>query len=348
MLGCHDFCGYYEWTFHYLRRRFGNQALQEYWANSIAADSQQHYLDSTGKNGLQGLYRTWSKTGVDEECDWSVTLDEPNNLLRLDMRECPSKGFLIANDLNADEDYCDHCMGWIGPALHQIGAEVAAHEHNHCGQCWWEIRLLNEEQPPVAASTDIRRDPRWQSGYLDRFSHHVRLPIVERSDANGWADILQDWFRFATRLVALDMGSPCPTLGAQDALVVSGQRYAEENLPQERLTAVILDHDPKSLADVAGQFHANDTRPLLLHPYLPKQPKLNFAEYRLPRALPILPLLIQLGEYCHRPHSAAPSFCDFATMLARSLQKSVACHSCKSRQHAEVNRAILRSDRGLL
>jgi hypothetical protein len=140
MLGCHDFCGYYEWTFHYLRRNFGEAALKDYWQQAIAADSQQHYLNAARQEGLRGLHETWSQTGVDEKCDWTVTLDEPGNVLRLDMRECPSKGFLLDNDLNADEDYCDHCMGWIGPALQQIGVEVAAHEHNHCGQCWWEIQ----------------------------------------------------------------------------------------------------------------------------------------------------------------------------------------------------------------
>ena len=101
MLGCQDFCGYYEWTFHYLRRRFGKDALLNYWADAIAADSQQHYLEAAQLEGLRGLYNSWSKTGVEEECDWTVTLDESNNNLRLDMRQCPSKGCLLDRDLNA-------------------------------------------------------------------------------------------------------------------------------------------------------------------------------------------------------------------------------------------------------
>ena len=170
MLGCQDFCGYYEWTFHYLRRNFGRSGLEKYWAQAVAADAQQHYIRAGKDNGLRGLYESWFKTGVDEKCDWTVTLDEDHNLLRLDMRECPSKGYLLKNNLNADEDYCDHCIGWIGPALNAIGAEVAAHEHNHCGQCWWEMRMKDKDYTPLEVIDDIRNDPRWQRGYLDRFA----------------------------------------------------------------------------------------------------------------------------------------------------------------------------------
>ena len=120
MLGCQDFCGYYEWTFHYVRFHWGQEAIQRLWAEAIGGDSQQHYSESASHAGLRGLYQTWTKTGVEECCDWTFTLDETRNILRSDMRECPSKGFLIQHDLNADEDYCDHCMGWTIPALAKL------------------------------------------------------------------------------------------------------------------------------------------------------------------------------------------------------------------------------------
>ena len=321
MLGCHDFCGYYEWTFHYLRRQFGEAALEEYWSDAIAADSQQHYLDAAREEGLRGLYKTWAQTGEDEECDWTVTLDEPNNLLRLDMRECPSKGFLLAGDLNADEDYCDHCMGWIGPALHQIGAEVAAHEHNHCGQCWWEIRNVAKDQLPVDVATDIRRDARWQNGYLDRYSHQEKLPVLGSSDAVDSVAVLRRWFETATQIVALDVGTPLAPIGPNTALVVSGRRYAEGDLPLELVRGVMLEHDPELLAAVAQQYHAASTPPLLMHPYLPQQPRLNFAAHELPRAVPLFPLLIRAGVYRHVPGQDKPGFHTLAGMLAAALQK---------------------------
>jgi len=332
MLGCHDFCGYYEWTFHYLRRRFGEAALNDYLSNAIATDSQLHYLDAARKEGLRGLYKSWAQTGADESCDWTVTLDESSNLLRLDMRECPSKGFLLDNDLNADEDYCDHCIGWIGPALHQIGAEVVTHEHNHCGQCWWEMRLVGKDNPPADVAVDIRRDARWQSGYLDRFSHHEKLPVLDGGDAIDWADVVRRWFAAATQIVALDVGAPVPSIAPNTALVVSGRRFAEGELPLEHVHGVILEHDPDVLAAVARQYHAASTPALLMHPYLPQQPRLNFAAHDLPRAVPLLPLMIRTGVYRHAPGQQQPAFPALAAMLAAALQKDTVT-ACPSSPH---------------
>jgi hypothetical protein len=96
------------------------------------------------------------------------------------MHDCPSKGFLIRNGLGAYHDYCDHCMGWIGPMLKQAGF-VVDHEHNHCGQCWWEIRRLSDNTPPsepgtLAGSDDVRLRPDWRKpgAKLDVYQHSNR------------------------------------------------------------------------------------------------------------------------------------------------------------------------------
>ncbi len=46
MLGCQDFCGYYDWTFHFVRRSWGQEAVRQLWAEAIGGDSQQHYAQS--------------------------------------------------------------------------------------------------------------------------------------------------------------------------------------------------------------------------------------------------------------------------------------------------------------
>jgi hypothetical protein len=46
MLGCHDFCGYYDWTFAHVVQHFGNEALRDLWSNAIGADAQRHYLQA--------------------------------------------------------------------------------------------------------------------------------------------------------------------------------------------------------------------------------------------------------------------------------------------------------------
>ena len=180
MLGCHDFCGHYDWTFHYVYRCWGQEAVRRLWGEAIGGEAQQHYSESALRAGLRGLYEQWSKTGVEESCDWTFTLDEAKNVLRLDMRECPSKGFLIKNDLHAYDDYCDHCMGWMIPLLTKVGVEVIEHEHNHCGQCWVTMRMQDRPSQPlqIDVDVDIRNDARWKRGHLDRWAHNQPLPPI--------------------------------------------------------------------------------------------------------------------------------------------------------------------------
>ena len=82
MLGCQDFCGYYDWTFHHVQREFGEAAVKRLWSEAIGGESQLHYLQAALQKGLLGLYQTWVQTGEDESCDWTFTLDEDRNVLR--------------------------------------------------------------------------------------------------------------------------------------------------------------------------------------------------------------------------------------------------------------------------
>jgi hypothetical protein len=115
---------------------------------------------------------------------WGHTLEEEgagcptamtDRVFRMDMHACPSKGFLLRNDLAAYPDYCDHCMGWIGPLLRRAGY-VVDHQHNHCGQCWWEIRRADDPAPPsppggLAGENDVRLRADWkQSQSLDTYT----------------------------------------------------------------------------------------------------------------------------------------------------------------------------------
>ena len=329
MLGCQDFCGYYEWTFHYLRRNFGQSGLEKYWARAVAADAQQHYIQAGMENGLRGLYESWFKTGIDELCEWTVTFAEDQNLLRLDMRECPSKGFLLENGLNADEDYCDHCVGWIGPALNAVGGEVVAHEHNHCGQCWWEMRMKDREYLPVKAHDEIRDDPRWSQGYLDRFAHQIKLPILNSESFTDPCDVILSWFQAFDRIVVLGDGpivkNDLPVNDSRAAVVVTGRRYAAGDIPDELLRGVLVDHDQALVPEIAKRFVATPAsyRPLLMHGFLPDAAVLNFVELSLPRPTPILPMLIRSCLYNHRPQASCPSTYVFAVLLSAALNKNV-------------------------
>ena len=305
MLGCHDFCGYYEWTFHYLRRNFGQAAVQKLWSEAIAIDSQRHYIAAGAGRGLRGLYETWSKTGEDEQCDWTVDLDEERNVLHVNMHNCPSKGFLILNNRNADEDYCDHCIGWITPALAVIDTEVSAHEHNHCGQCWWEFRKVDQAQPEVENLEDIRNFEDWRHGYLDTFVHGVKQPVTTTSHDIDPVEFFLNHFQ------------------GSDPDILTCEQYLAKPPGQANSTVLLLSEDESHLRDVAERFGSlsPEQRPLAVFPYFPGREEVAFSAYGLARPFPVLPLLIRAGVYAHKPDQSAPTDEVTASLIREALKK---------------------------
>ena len=164
MLGCYDFCGHYEWTFEWLHQLGGNPLVRSYWDEAIRGDSQIHAAELISKNGIPGMEEYWGHTLKDEGAGYHTTSTE--SVFRIDMHACPSKGFLIRNGLSQYNDYCDHCMGWVGPMMKEAGFTID-HEHNHCGQCWWEIRRATDASPPssvgeLSGANDVRMDGNWK------------------------------------------------------------------------------------------------------------------------------------------------------------------------------------------
>lgn len=175
MIGCYDFCGHYEWTFAWLEQQGGHELVREYWAKAISEDSQRHAAAEIIPHGFEGMKRYWSHTLAEEAADHVMTARE--DVYRIDMRQCPSKGFLLRNGLEQYRDYCDHCMGWIGPLMKKAGF-VIDHEHNHCGQCWWEIRRADDPKAPsgpgeLSGAQDVRLMPQWKSPRMDLYERSL-------------------------------------------------------------------------------------------------------------------------------------------------------------------------------
>jgi hypothetical protein len=327
MLGCQDFCGYYEWTFHFLRHNFGQEGVEKFWREAIAADAQAHYIAAGQESALRGLYECWNHTGESEQCDWTASLDESRNHLRLDMRECPSKGFLLKNDLNADEDYCDHCIGWIGPALEVLNAEVVAHEHNHCGQCWWQIAMKGRESIAPRLEADIRRDSRWQNGYIDRFEHHQRTVVNPSDGGLQFSLSLRSLFAEVSEVLVLgdDFVLECQTANLElvSNSIATDRAYLSLDPASPEPRCLLLGYDLPVLQRVANRWREkpSDKRAVLLHSFLPGNTPVPFTELGLHRPIPILPLLIKEGLYVHEPAGQHPSNSDFAVLLAKTLKK---------------------------
>lgn len=179
MIGVYDFCGHYDWTFEWLRQTGGETFVRQYWDEGIHRDAQQHASKLIQQQGLAGMAGYWGHTLSHECADYHTTV--AGGVFRIDMHTCPSKGFLLRNHLGAYHDYCDHCMGWIGPMLKRAGF-VVNHEHNHCGQCWWEMRRANDSTLPggprtEADSQDVRLRPDWnQPGIKHDLYHNSNDP----------------------------------------------------------------------------------------------------------------------------------------------------------------------------
>ena len=171
MIGCYDFCGHYEWTFEWLRQQGGHALVKAYWDEAIRCDSQRHATALIKTGGIEGMKKYWAHTLEEEAAGYFCTATDA--VYRIDMHECPSKGFLIANGLVQFHDYCDHCMGWIGPLMKDAGF-VVDHEHNHAGQCWWEIRRTDDESKAslpgeLSGPADVRCREGWQTSHIDHF-----------------------------------------------------------------------------------------------------------------------------------------------------------------------------------
>ncbi len=214
MMGCYDFCGHYEWTFAWLERTAGRDALKAYWTEAIGQDSQRHARALIVQEGIAGMEKYWGHTLAEESPQLGFSITRGQDVFRIDIHDCPSKGFLLRNGLNQHHDYCDHCIGWIGPMMRDAGF-VIDHEHNHCGQCWWEMRPAGT--PPghtgvggVSGNDDVRRRPNWQAAgaRLDRFDQ-----------ATGPDDKLAGG---ATAGKPVSSAPPCPTSGFPAASVSHG------------------------------------------------------------------------------------------------------------------------------
>jgi len=173
MLGAYDFCAHYEWTFEWLRREGGHPLVRRYWEEAIGEDSQHHAAALIVGKGISGMKEYWGHTLSEEAAGYTFT--ENPGVFRIDMHECPSKGFLLRNNLQGYSDYCDHCMGWIGPVMKKAGF-IIHHEHNHCGKCWWEFRRKEDTSAAsapggISGSSDVRERPGWEGAqtHLDSY-----------------------------------------------------------------------------------------------------------------------------------------------------------------------------------
>lgn len=166
MLGCYDFCAHYDWTFDWIEREGGEADLHRYWNEAISQDSQRHAAELIEGKGLDGMMDYWGHTLNEEAPDGGFSTRIEDGRFLLEMTDCPSRGFLLRNGVEFSKDYCDHCIGWIGPVMEKAGFEVH-HAHNHQGQCYWEYRPKEGASSPSIEQwkQELRRE--WEKSNCD-------------------------------------------------------------------------------------------------------------------------------------------------------------------------------------
>lgn len=157
MLGCYDFCGHYDWTFRWLEEEGGKQFLLQYWDEAIREDSQEHAATLIEDLGFQGMVEYWGETLAEEAPKGGFNTKKTKNTFWIEMTDCPSRGFLVRNEIDFSGDYCDHCIGWIGPLMKKAGYTID-HDHNHQGQCWWEFKKAEQSNQDFPDNQEKRQE----------------------------------------------------------------------------------------------------------------------------------------------------------------------------------------------
>lgn len=181
MIGCSEFCGCYDWTFEWLRRNFGEEAVARYWVEAISEDSQRHAAELIVPGGVAGMVEYWGHTLAEENAGYVTWADEGRQIMRIEMQACPSLGYNMQHGYRYYRDYCEHCMGWIAPIMERAGF-VIHHDHNHRGQCWWEMRRRGDRSGPsrpgeLTGGNDVRLLAGYAEGHHDSWRASVRVTM---------------------------------------------------------------------------------------------------------------------------------------------------------------------------
>jgi len=109
VISCTEFIPAYNELFKFLEKKGGKKAVIDFW-NYISDNYLTNLNELMKKYGLKGCWLYWTKTLNEEAADFKMILDEKNNVFRIIMYKCPSKGRLMKiKHVKPYRDYCEHC-----------------------------------------------------------------------------------------------------------------------------------------------------------------------------------------------------------------------------------------------
>jgi len=149
MIPSDHFVRYYNEVFKALEEK-GHEHLVAYWAELGRLQSQE-LSERFRQGGLQACYEYWSVIEREENCDAKLSLTE--DYFQLSMQGCPSLAKVLDNDATPCELYCDHCMGWIEPALETAGLHAVMDMKSRSEPCCL-FRIYTDKEKADAFAAD--------------------------------------------------------------------------------------------------------------------------------------------------------------------------------------------------
>ena len=121
MISCTEFIPAYSQLFEFLHEIGGEEAVVAYWEH-IAQNGIRKLGELVSAHGIRGCWEYWSETLNEEAADFTMTLDEDQNIFTIDMHHCPSKGRLLElGYFKPYDQYCAHCDVLYRRVLENLG-----------------------------------------------------------------------------------------------------------------------------------------------------------------------------------------------------------------------------------
>ena len=117
MIPSDHFVRFYSEVFKFLAGQ-GEEHLGAYWL-TISRHQARELIPLFREKGFAGMKQYWDRIAFEENCDLVTEYDDEHFEIR--MNTCPSLTKAMDNDAGAMDRYCDHCAGWIGPIMDQLG-----------------------------------------------------------------------------------------------------------------------------------------------------------------------------------------------------------------------------------
>ena len=121
MISCTEFIPVYSELFRFLEQKGGKAEVVRFW-EALSDEFLGNLRDLAKEKGLAGCFEYWAHALTEEAADFTMTLDEEEGWLRIDMHKCPSMGRLMAlPHLEPYPDYCEHCAVLYPRVLEPLG-----------------------------------------------------------------------------------------------------------------------------------------------------------------------------------------------------------------------------------